>query len=165
VSTLQLPAWDHCVPEFCPATAIADAVDGKHSIDTLACGLRTMPSGRRLQFDTAVVVWSAASHDDLLRDVADYKSPQVVFFSISNGFVYAPYDGGADIIAPSADDVPRLRAKWHGLGFFSTGWSLIRANTVRRRTNASRPRHLRRHCVVTLAGLCRSTRTIQNESL
>ena len=62
-------------------------------------------------FLVAEIVWAPGRYDQLLRDVADDRTPSVVFFSLS-GFAYSPYDGGADIITPRQTDVARLRAKW-----------------------------------------------------
>jgi hypothetical protein len=58
------------------------------------------------------VEWYPGAYDQLLRDVADEHTPSAVFFSTSSGFVYSPYDGGIDIIAPRRSDLVRLRAKW-----------------------------------------------------
>ena len=66
----------------------------------------------RFSFLTAELVWTASAYDQLLLDIANYDVPPMVFFSSSRGFVYAPYDGGADVIAPREADLPRLRANW-----------------------------------------------------
>jgi hypothetical protein len=63
-------------------------------------------------FLTAEFVWSASALDQLLLDVANDSVPSVTLYSPSTGFVYAPYDGGADIIVPRAADLPRLRIRW-----------------------------------------------------
>ena len=43
-------------------------------------------------------IWSYGRHDALLRQVADWKTANIIFASPGSGRVYAPYDGGADLI-------------------------------------------------------------------
>lgn len=63
-------------------------------------GWRTHPSGyeQGLQFKVSDIVWKSNQHDELLRDIADWKRTNMVFASRETRCIYAPYDGGADLI-------------------------------------------------------------------
>ena len=51
-----------------------------------------------LQFNVTETVWNRSRHNVLLREVADEKVANIVFASRVTGQVYAPYDGGADLV-------------------------------------------------------------------
>jgi len=65
-----------------------------------------------LEFAFACAIWRPGSYDDLLIDVAIETVPSVTFYSPIADTAFAPYDGGADIIAGSKWDVPSLKVKW-----------------------------------------------------
>jgi hypothetical protein len=50
--------------------------------------------------------------DDLLRYVADDRAPEVVVTDTSLTWLFHPYDGGMDVIAPSVADRDRLAARF-----------------------------------------------------
>lgn len=56
--------------------------------------------------------WVPRKFDKLIRDVADDKHPEVLFFCPSNRSVYAPYDGGADFVLPSVEAVLTFKERW-----------------------------------------------------
>ena len=51
-----------------------------------------------LRLEVMETVWGYGRFDALLREVADEKRSKVLFASRESGRIYAPYDGGADII-------------------------------------------------------------------
>jgi len=51
-----------------------------------------------LRFEVIETIWSRNQHNALLREVADWKTANVVFASRDSWRIYAPYDGGADLI-------------------------------------------------------------------
>ena len=51
-----------------------------------------------LKIEVSSVVWKSGQFDSLLIDVADWKVTMILFVSISTKCVYAPYDGGVDLI-------------------------------------------------------------------
>ena len=51
-----------------------------------------------LRLEVTEAIWGFGRFDALLREVADWKSANVVFASRESGGIYAPYDGGADLI-------------------------------------------------------------------
>lgn len=52
--------------------------------------------------------WNAASYTGWLRAVADDDIDGLIWTNAMTGAVYAPYDGGADLIVPSAEDRVKL---------------------------------------------------------
>ncbi len=56
--------------------------------------------------------WEPGMGDPLLRQIADDMVRNVLFVSVERQCVYAPYDGGADIILPSASDRDALRHRY-----------------------------------------------------
>jgi len=65
-----------------------------------------------VRFVAADVTWQSGAFDALLRDIADERGPRSLFFSRASAFAFAPYDGGADIFAPTTHPVSELRRKW-----------------------------------------------------
>jgi hypothetical protein len=55
-------------------------------------------SEQPLRFEVTEIIWNRSRYDDLLRDVADDRVENVVFVSCESQEIYAPYDGGADLI-------------------------------------------------------------------
>lgn len=51
-----------------------------------------------LRCDVRETTWRRNYHDKLLREVADFRNANVIFASRDTERVYAPYDGGADLI-------------------------------------------------------------------
>ena len=68
-----------------------------------------------LRFEVTEVIWSHSGHDALLREVADRKTANVVFVSYGSRRIYAPYDGGADLICRNEqerDEWKRAYSAW-----------------------------------------------------
>jgi len=65
-----------------------------------------------LQTGIARVEWCAGGLDALIRAVADDRTGPVALFSPATGEVYAPYDGGADLIVSTEDRKAQLRKRW-----------------------------------------------------
>jgi len=55
-------------------------------------------------------VWSPGRLDDLLLDVAFDRTAGVVISTGSLAWLYHPYDGGADVIAPTGNSRDNLRS-------------------------------------------------------
>ena len=51
-----------------------------------------------LGFEVTEIIWNRTKYDALLREVADWKKANVVIVSRESQRIYAPYDGGADLI-------------------------------------------------------------------
>jgi hypothetical protein len=51
-----------------------------------------------LRLEVTETTWDYGRFDALLREVADWTRANVVFASRESGRIYAPYDGGADLI-------------------------------------------------------------------
>ena len=60
----------------------------------------------------ACVAWSPGVLDPLIRQVADDQGPQLLVASENARYVYAPYDGGADLFFPSAAERDRARERY-----------------------------------------------------
>jgi len=56
--------------------------------------------------------WLPRRFDDLIRLVADDKAPQLLFVEENISRLYAPYDGGADLILETSQQCDALRAKY-----------------------------------------------------
>lgn len=56
------------------------------------------------------VRWTAEGHTDLLREIAEGMGPHSLFVSRQTGAVFAPYDGGSDIIAVTPEARDGLRS-------------------------------------------------------
>lgn len=63
-------------------------------------------------FLVSKTTWAAFRFNRLIATVAADVAPSVTFFSLLRRSIYAPYDGGADIIAPSAAEAAQLRTRW-----------------------------------------------------
>ena len=64
-------------------------------------------------FEFTRVEWQARQFDWLLTAIADDKT-RALFFSLSDGAVFAPYDGGFDLILPSPREVAEFEATYRG---------------------------------------------------
>jgi hypothetical protein len=51
-----------------------------------------------IQFGEVETIWNYRQHEGLLQEVADWKTANVIFAACDSGRIYAPYDGGADLI-------------------------------------------------------------------
>ena len=63
----------------------------------------------------AEMSFPSAKIDDLLRAVADEKEVGVILLPSDGAWLYCPYDGGADVIAPSPavrDELARQFSEW-----------------------------------------------------
>jgi hypothetical protein len=77
------------------------------------------------EFDAASTIltcsgtWSSGVYEDVIRSIADDRDPRVLWFSPKTGHVYAPYDGGADLILADARERDEYRSRygsWLGSG-------------------------------------------------
>jgi hypothetical protein len=59
-----------------------------------------------------LIKWAPGEFDALLRMVADDKEPQPIFVETAQSRIYAPYDGGADLILESAEVRDAMRARY-----------------------------------------------------
>ncbi len=55
-------------------------------------------SEQRFCFESSETIWSFSLHRELLREIADDEAENAIFISRETKRVYAPYDGGADLI-------------------------------------------------------------------
>jgi len=60
----------------------------------------------------AEVTWAPGRFDELIRAVADDKMSQVLFVEKSRARIYAPYDGGADLILESTEQRDRFHTRY-----------------------------------------------------
>ena len=58
--------------------------------------------------------WLPGSIDKLFRLVADEKAPNLMIVNLHSGWVFHPYDGGADIILKNNDEMQSLKNKFSG---------------------------------------------------
>lgn len=65
-----------------------------------------------LKFRTTETVWESGKRDALLRDVADWKRPNIVFILRESQRIYAPYDGGADLIFRHEQERDEMKQKY-----------------------------------------------------
>lgn len=56
--------------------------------------------------------WRSGQFDKLLTRIADDEVDCVFWMSSANGAMFAPYDGGTDLILPSPTDVAALKAEY-----------------------------------------------------
>lgn len=56
--------------------------------------------------------WQTGKYDELIRKVANYELPQLLFASDDMTRIYAPYDGGADLILETEHERNALRGKY-----------------------------------------------------
>ncbi|MFL9458957.1 hypothetical protein AB0758_49290 [Tolypothrix bouteillei VB521301_2] len=60
----------------------------------------------------APVLWSSGQFDNLIKAVADYNAPFILFASLLTGEVYHPYDGGADLFVSSNKRQSELKQQY-----------------------------------------------------
>lgn len=70
------------------------------------------PVQTAMNFWCAPVRWHPERFDELLRAVADDEEEFIVFASLQSGEIYAPYDGGADLILQSSTRCDELKQKF-----------------------------------------------------
>ena len=56
--------------------------------------------------------WQPGTFDDLIRLIADGAQSHIFWVSQKTGVIFAPYDGGADLILPSGDAVEEFKNKY-----------------------------------------------------
>ena len=56
--------------------------------------------------------WRPGAYDNLIRQIADGAHSHVLWVSPATGTIFAPYDGGADLILPSSDAVDEFKGKY-----------------------------------------------------
>ncbi len=61
---------------------------------------------------TTNTTWSLGEFDDLITRIANDESPHMIFVSKDTGRIYAPYDGGADLILESENEKNFLKEKY-----------------------------------------------------
>lgn len=69
----------------------------------------------KLCFEGIEMIWNHSQYDTLIREIADGKTANVVFVSRESGRIYAPYDGGADLICcneQECDEWKRAYRAW-----------------------------------------------------
>ncbi|GAA5169261.1 hypothetical protein GCM10025770_30580 [Viridibacterium curvum] len=67
------------------------------------------------QFFALRIIWKKEKFNDLIVACANDQTGSILFANTATRSIYAPYDGGADLFFPSAQDVPVARsrfAKW-----------------------------------------------------
>lgn len=67
-----------------------------------------------LQLEVTETVWSPSRFDALLREVADWTKANVMFVSRESGHIYAPYDGGADLIYRNEQERDEFKDAYRG---------------------------------------------------
>ncbi len=76
----------------------------------------------RYDIYVALVTWQSSVFDVLLRSIAD-DEVRAMWMSAETGSIFAPYDGGTDLILPDTADIVRLSAEhsdW--LSSYPGGW-------------------------------------------
>ncbi|WAC47925.1 hypothetical protein OVA03_14645 [Asticcacaulis sp. SL142] len=61
---------------------------------------------------TALTAWQAREFDEVLRDIAGDMLTDTLWMSADTGAIFAPYDGGVDLILPDVSEIARLRTKY-----------------------------------------------------
>jgi hypothetical protein len=59
----------------------------------------------------ATQTWKSGKFNSILRDIADDQL-RVFWVSLERGIIFAPYDGGVDVILPSVSDRNHYKAKY-----------------------------------------------------
>jgi hypothetical protein len=72
--------------------------------------MKLLEDARELQFFAASVVWKSGNFDGLLMDIANEHPDHALFFNPAQQTAFAPYDGGVDLFAKTADEACRLKA-------------------------------------------------------
>lgn len=67
-----------------------------------------------LRFETSNLIWKSGQHDRLLCDIADCKRTNIVFGSRETNCIYAPYDGGADLIFRNEQERDERKQRYIG---------------------------------------------------
>lgn len=80
----------------------------------LSMSIEDGPTTMYWRFFMDVLRWEPGMADSLLRQVADDVVRNVLFVTGEGRSVYAPYDGGADLILPSALDRDAMRLRYAG---------------------------------------------------
>jgi hypothetical protein len=70
------------------------------------------PAQMAMNFWCAPVRWHPERYDELIRAVADDEEDYIVFASLQTSEIYAPYDGGADLILSSSLRRNELKQKF-----------------------------------------------------
>ena len=70
------------------------------------------PAQMAMNFWCAPVRWHPERFNELLRAVADDEEDYIIFASLQTGEIYAPYDGGADLILGSSTRCAELKQKF-----------------------------------------------------
>ncbi|OWQ47507.1 hypothetical protein CDL60_08755 [Roseateles noduli] len=70
-----------------------------------------VPGQDRMAFFALPVTWRRGAFDRLIADRADDRTFPLLFANLNRGSIYAPYDGGADLFYPSAEDVAPARSR------------------------------------------------------
>jgi hypothetical protein len=71
-------------------------------------------NGDRWNFYVAGTVWRRGAFDTVIASVAEDAAPPTLWMSRSSGEVFAPYDGGSDLILSSVVRVEELRTRYAG---------------------------------------------------
>lgn len=108
----------------CPQAEVLERYPESHHVLSLPMNNDLGDDDTPMYWHTFIgtLVWMAGLADPLVRQVADDTVRNVLFVSTEHQRVYAPYDGGADIILPSAterDALRRRHSEWlsvHPLG-------------------------------------------------
>ena len=66
-------------------------------------------SEQPLRFEVSETIWSYSLHRELLREIADDEAENAVFISRETKRVYAPYDGGADLVFLNQQERDEMR--------------------------------------------------------
>ena len=65
-----------------------------------------------LHFAAAPATWSTGKFDTTIDAIADDTEANILFANCARGSVYAPYDGGADLILRDKNSVDLARKRW-----------------------------------------------------
>ena len=76
----------------------------------------------QMAFCALPVIWQRGRFDRLIADRAHDRAGHLLFANFDRGGIYAPYDGGADLFYPSAEDVVPARSRYRDwLSGYPTG--------------------------------------------
>ncbi len=62
-------------------------------------------------FYATSIIWVPGNFDDLLLEIANWRE-KAIFVDCASGRVFAPYDGGFDLICTDRDEVMRLKSEF-----------------------------------------------------
>lgn len=95
--------WDHTAGPLTAKISVEYSDDYYESTKRNSCGSE----------------WPLLGFDDLILKIANDEIRSFSIYACNTGNIYAPYDGGADLIIPDETLYAKLKDKYYKLGYLS----------------------------------------------